>query len=154
MSPVIWATIGGIMALVGGMIGSTWGMTTAATTGTATLSEDSGQFRNVIVLAALPVTQTFYALIVTIIVITQAIPKLPATGPGGIQLFVICFISMVAEILSAKVQGDICASGIALLAKTKGAIFTPTLLLAAYVELEGVLGLVFSIMMISLLGLM
>ncbi len=154
MDPQTWATLGGALALVGGMAGSATGMSIAAASGTATMSEDPGQFRNVVVLAALPVTQTFYALIVTIVVITSVIPKLPATGYQGIAVFGVCFISFFAELISAREQGIICASGISLLNKTKGQIFTSTLLLAAYVELEGVLGLVFCIMIFSLLGLM
>ena len=153
MSPETWATIGGVVALVGGMAGSAIGMATAGTAGTAALSEDSSQFRNVIVLAALPVTQTFYALIITIVVITSVIPNLTEVSKG-IAVFGVCFISAGAELISAIYQGQICASGISLLPKTKGQIFTNTMLLAVYVELVGVLGLVFCIMIFSLLGLM
>ncbi len=154
MSPETWATIGGAIALVGGMVGSSIGMALGASAGTATLSEDSGQFKNVIILAALPMTQTFYALIVTILVITSVIPNLPADGSKGIAVLGICIISACAELFSSIYQGTVCASGISLLPKTKGQIFTSTMLLAVYVELIGVLGLVFCIMTFSLLGLM
>jgi V/A-type H+-transporting ATPase subunit K len=38
----------------------------ASSTGVATLSEEAGQLKNVIVLASLPMTQTFYGLIILI----------------------------------------------------------------------------------------
>ena len=62
--PTALATFGGVLALVGGLIGSSIGIGIAGSAGTATLSEDSGQFRNVIILASLPMTQSFYGLIV------------------------------------------------------------------------------------------
>jgi len=154
MSPETWATIGGAIALVGGMVGSSIGMALGASAGTATMAEDPGQFKNVIILAALPVTQTFYALIVTILVVTSVIPNLPVDGSKGIAVLGICMIAAAAELFSAIYQGSVCASGISLLPKTKGQIFTGTMLLAVYVELVGVLGLVFCIMTFSLLGLM
>ena len=55
---------------------------------------------------------------------------------------------------SAIWQGIICASGIALLPKTKGQIFTNTFLLALYDELPGTLGIVWAIVALSLLKLM
>ncbi|MEJ2738984.1 MAG: ATPase, partial [Dehalococcoidia bacterium] len=54
----------------------------------------------------------------------------------------------------ATYQGSVCASGISLLPKTKGKILTNSMMLAVFVELLGVLGLVFAIMALSLLKLM
>ena len=48
------ATFGGALALAGGLAGSAMGIANAGSAGTATLSEDAGQLRNVIVLASLP----------------------------------------------------------------------------------------------------
>jgi len=48
----------------------------------------------------------------------------------------------------------VCASGISHLPTTKGRILTNAMMLAGVVELLGVLGLVFSIMMMTLLGVM
>ncbi|MCK5430782.1 MAG: hypothetical protein KAI94_14985, partial [Anaerolineales bacterium] len=55
---------------------------------------------------------------------------------------------------SAIYQGTVCASGIALLPKTEGKILTPGIMMAVYVELIGVLGLVTTIIALSLSGLM
>jgi len=61
---------------------------------------------------------------------------------------------MLAELMSAIYQGTVCASGIAMLPKTEGKILTPGIMMAVYVELIGVLGLVSTIIALSLSGLM
>ncbi len=152
--PTSLATLGGALALIGGLVGSSIGIAKAASAGTATLSEDPGQFRNVIVLSSLPMTQSFYGLIILILIITAVVPKLAETGGSGMAVLGIGLIGFMAELFSAIYQGSVCASGISLLPKTKGQIFTSSMMLAVFVELLGVLGLVFSIMALTMLGLM
>ena len=152
--PTSLATIGGALALIGGLVGSSIGIAKAASAGTATLSEDSGQFRNVIVLSSLPMTQSFYGLIILILIINSVVPKLAETGSSGMAVLGIGLIGFMAELFSAIYQGSVCASGISLLPKTKGRIFTSSMMLAVFVELLGVLGLVFSIMALTMLDLM
>ena len=152
--PASLATLGGAVALIGGLIGSSIGIGIAGSAGVATLSEDSGQFRNVIVLASLPMTQTFYGLIILILVITTVVPKIPAEGGAGFMVLGVGLVAAAAECFSAIYQGNVCASGIALLPKTKGRILTNAMMLAVFVELIGVLGLVFTIMSLTMLGLM
>lgn len=154
ITPSSLAVLGGAIALAGGLLGSSIGIATAASAGTATLAEDRGQFRSVIVLASLPMTQSFYGLIVLILIMTAVVPKLPETGGAGFMVFSIGLMVAAAECFSAIHQGNVCASGISLLPKTKGQIFTHSMMLAVFVELLGVLGLVFAIMALSMLGLM
>jgi V/A-type H+-transporting ATPase subunit K len=149
------ATFGGAMALAGGLAGSAVGIANAASSGVATLSEEPGQLRNVIVLASLPMTQSFYGLIILIIILTVVLPKIAAAGAGaGLMVLGIGIMAGFAELFSAIFQGSVCASGIALLPKTKGRILTASMMLAVFVELIGVLGLVFTIMALSILKLM
>ena len=152
--PASLATLGGAVALIGGLIGSSIGIGIAGSAGIATLSEDSGQFRNVIVLASLPMTQTFYGLIILILVITTVVNKIPAEGGAGFMVLGVGLIAAAAECFSAIYQGKVCASGISLLPKTKGRILTNAMMLAVFVELIGVLGLVFTIMALTMLELM
>jgi V/A-type H+-transporting ATPase subunit K len=152
--PAALAAIGGALALIGGLIGSSIGIGIAGSAGAATLSEESGQFRNVIILASLPMTQTFYGLIVLILIITAVVPNISAEGGGGAMVLGTGLIAGAAECFSAIYQGKVCASGISLLPKTKGAILTNAIMLAVFVELLGVLGLVFAIMSLTMLGLM
>ena len=156
ISPESLAILGGAIALAGGLAGSSLGIGTAGAAGAATLSEEPGQFRNVIVLASLPMTQTFYGLIVLILILTTVLPKLaamPDAGGSGFAVLGCGVIAAFAEFFSAWYQGCVCASGISLLPKTKGRILTHAMMLAVFVELIGVLGLVFTIMALSMLGL-
>ena len=154
VDPSSLAVIGGALALGGGLAGSSWGIANAASAGVATLSEEPGELRNVILLSSLPMTQTFYGLIVLILIITAVIPKLPADGGAGLAVLGCGLLAGMAEFFSATYQGSVCASGISLLPKTKGKILTNSMMLAVFVELLGVLGLVFAIMALSLLDLM
>lgn len=150
------AVIGGAIALAGGLAGTSLGLGASCSAGAATLAEEPGQLRNVVVLASLPMTQTFYGLIVLILVLTRVLPKLaamPDPGGNGFAVLGIGLIAGSAEWFSAWAQGWICASGISLLPKTKGKILINAIMLAVFAELFGVLGLVFTILALSMLGL-
>ncbi len=153
-NPQALAVIGGVLALVGGVIGSAVGMGISCPAGVACLAEDPKQFRNVIVLASMPITQTFYGLVTMIIILTSAVPKMTTNTWAGLAVLGIGLITGCAEFFSATYQGIIDASGIALLPKTQGRLFVSTFLLALYDELPGVLGIVWAIIGLSLLGLM
>jgi V/A-type H+-transporting ATPase subunit K len=152
ISPESLAIIGGAIALAGGLAGSSIGIGIAGSAGAATLSEEPGQLRNVILLASLPMTQTFYGLITLILIIQTVLPKVGDSGMGFAVLG-IGVITGAAEAFSGAYQGSVCASGISLLPKTKGRILTNAMMLAVFVELIGVLGLVFAIMALAMLGL-
>ncbi|MFW0859790.1 MAG: ATPase [Dehalococcoidia bacterium] len=155
MSPESLAILGGAIALAGGLAGSSIGIGWAGSAGAAILADDPKQLRNVIVLAALPMTQTFYGLIILIIILTTVMPRVAEMGAGyGFAVLGIGVIAAAAEVFSAAYQGAVCASGISLLTKTKGRIFTNTIMLAVMIELFGVLGLVFTIMALSMIGVM
>ena len=154
LAPNSLAILGGAIALAGGLIGSAIGIALAANAGAATLAEDPKQFRNVIVLASLPMTQTFYGLIILILILTKAGNAEAFEVGDGFAILACGIIGAFAELISAIYQGTVCASGISLLPKTKGQILTSGMMLAVYVELIGVLGLVATIMALSILGLM
>jgi len=152
LDPTALAILGGAIGLAGGMAGSSIGVGTAASAGAGTLSEEPGQFRNVILLSSLPMTQTFYGLIILILIITTVLPKIDTLGKGLVVLGCGIFVAA-AEGFSAAYQGVICASGISLLPKTKGKLLTTTMILAVLVELWGILAIVFTVLTLSLLGL-
>ena len=156
ISPESLAVIGGAIALAGGLAGSAIGIGIAGSAGAATLSEEPGQLRNVILLASLPMTQTFYGLITLILILTTVIGNISEMANGGGMGFAVLGIGVItaaAEAFSGAYQGAVCASGISLLPKTKGRILPNSMMLAVFVELIGVLGLVFAIMALALLGL-
>ncbi len=147
------AYAGGALALLGGFAGSSLGIGTAGSAGAAALAEDPKQFRNVLLLASLPMTQTFYGLIVLI----QFINNLAGVGEdftlsSGIAYLALGLATGFAEFLSALYQGRVCASGIAELPRTKGGVTFSTVILAVYVELIGIMGMVASILGLSLLS--
>jgi len=155
IDPVSLAVIGGAITLAGALAGSAIGIGIAGSAGAATLSEEPGQFRNVILLASLPMTQTFYGLIVLILIlqiVVNNIEKMSDPGGVGFAVLGIGIIAALAEGFSAAYQGSVCASGISLLPKTKGTILTSSMILAVFVELIGVLGLVFTILALTMLG--
>ena len=147
------ATLGGGIALAGGLIGSAIGIAIAASAGAATLSQDRTQLRNVIILAALPMSRAFYGIIILVIVLTVVVPEL-ATVPDGFAVLACTLIAALSFGASGAYQGSVCASGISFLPKTKGKILTNSIMLAVFVELIAVLGLVFTIMALSMLELM
>lgn len=150
------ATLGGGIALAGGLAGSSMGIAIAGAAGAAVLGQDSRQLRNVIILAALPMSRAFYAFIFLILILTTSIPALEATAAAGagFGVFAIGIMAALAFGVSGAYQGSVCASGIAGLPKTDGKVLTNAIMLAVFVELLAVLGLVFSIMALSMLGLM
>ncbi len=151
--PTSLATIGGGIALAGGLIGSAIGIAIAASAGAATLSQDRTQLRNVIILAALPMSRAFYGIIILVIVLTVVVPEL-GTVPDGFAVLACTLIAALSFGASGAYQGSVCASGISFLPKTKGKILPNSIMLAVFVELIAVLGLVFTIMALSLRGLM
>jgi V/A-type H+-transporting ATPase subunit K len=152
MDPTALAILGGAIGLAGGMAGSSIGVGIAASAGAGTLAEEPGQFRNVILLSSMPMTQTFYGLIILILIIFQVLPKIASMGNGLAVLGCGIFVAA-AEGFSAAYQGAICASGISLLPKTKGKLLTTTMILAVLVELWGILAIVFTVLVLVLLGL-
>lgn len=145
------AVIGGSLALAGGLAGSSIGIGVAGSAGAATISEDPKQMRNVLLLASLPMTQTFYGLIILLYIITQVVQPNPELSLDlGLRILGVGLIAAFAEGFSAAYQGVICGSGIALLPKTKGQILGSAIILAVYAELFGVLGMVFAILTLTL----
>ncbi|MEM4490191.1 MAG: ATPase [Desulfurococcaceae archaeon] len=152
IDPVGLAYFAAALPLAGGVIGSTTGMRHSASVGASVLAEDPTQFKNVLLLAALPMTQTFYGLIQMIYIISVYIPATEITMAKALGVLGIGFVGFLAEWFSAWAQGIVCAAGEADLPRTKGKNLMSSIILAVYVELWGILGIVFTIMGLSFLG--
>ncbi len=146
------AYVGAGIALMGGLMGSSIGIGKAGAAGSVALAEDPKQFRNVFLLAALPMTQTFYSLIVMIQFMGYISGHTDLTLGKSLAILGLGLAVWVAEFLSAWYQGVVCASGIAELPRTKGHITFNSMILAVYVELIGILGMVFGLLGLSLIG--
>ena len=148
------ATLGLALGLAGGLAGSSIGTARAASAGLSVLAEEPGFFRQVLILSALPMTQTFYGLIFSILSFTIVLPTVTLTDIKAWAFLGIGIAVFAAEFASAWMQGVVCMSGIIELPKTRGAVWIHTLILASYVELFGILGLVFGyILLIIVAGL-
>ena len=136
------------IALVGGFLGSALGTALAAMAGVTTLAEDPRQFSRVLALAAMPMTQTFYAFVFMFLVYTlKDVAAIAATEPGkGFIVFGIGLAVAFAEFVSGWRQGAVAADAISFLIKTRGGVFVHGMILAAYEELFGILGLAFGIL--------
>ncbi|HIQ03326.1 MAG TPA: ATPase, partial [Desulfurococcales archaeon] len=95
------AVLGGVLALAGGLCGSSIGIGYAASAGTAVLAEDPKQFRNVLVLASLPMTQTFYGLITMMMILLNYAPIAIGNPPLGLKILGAGIMVMFAEFFSA-----------------------------------------------------
>ncbi len=151
---ILLVYFGAILGMTGGFIGSALGISKAASSGLAVLGEDAAYFKNVMLLAALPMTQTFYGFVFALYTLTIALPGMMAsmTPLKAAAIFSVEVMVFAAELYSANKQGEVCMSGIMELPKTKGKITTSTMILAAYEEIFGILGMVFGIVMLSLIA--
>ena len=151
------AIFGGAIALAGGLAGAAIGMAMAGYSGVAILAEEPKHMKSVIILAALPMSRVFYGFIILVFILTTVVPRIaamPDPGGNGFAVAACGVISAAAFSFSGIHQGTVCSAGIAALIKTRGRILTNSIMLAVFVELIAVLGLVFTIMSLSLLGLM
>ncbi|MEM4717861.1 MAG: ATPase [Desulfurococcaceae archaeon] len=152
IDPVGLAYLAAALPLAGGVLGSSAGITYAASAGASVLAEDPAQFRNVLILSSLPMTQTFYGLIQMIYAILVYMPSVDITLMRSLGTLGIGLVGFFAEAASAWGQGIICASGIAELPRTKGKNLMSAIIMAVFVELWGILGIVFNILGLTLLG--
>jgi V/A-type H+-transporting ATPase subunit K len=97
-------------------------------------------------------TQTFYGLIQMLYVLEVFLPKATVDLTIGLAVLGLGLVGFAAELFSAMSQGKICAHGISELIRTQGKILTNAVLMAVYVELWGILGIVFVLLGLSLLG--
>jgi len=151
--PKMLASLGAVLGVFGGAIGSSIGIGKAASAALPVVSEDPASFKQVVILAALPITQTFYGFIFALLSLMNVLPAIDnmswfkAGAIFGVGLFV-----MAAELFSAWEQGIICMSGILELPKAGGRMLTPSLILASYVEMLGILGLVLGYLLVTVIS--
>ena len=139
------AMAGPPLALLG-TVGSAIGTAIAGSAGVPITAEDPMQRGRVLILAALPMTQTFYGFIFMFMAFTHVL-SLPSISLGGAYAMVaLGLVVGLIELFSAIWQGKVCKSAIALLIKTRGAIMGMGLIMAVYVELFAILGMAFGIM--------
>ncbi len=154
MVGTIWAITGAALAIIGGGIGSSIGITYAARTASGVLSEDPEKFGRLLVLAVLPGTQGIYGFI-TAILVGVFFGLLGGTAPDisaakGIAIFVATLPVAVTTLVSGIYQGLTAASGVLLVAK-KPEEAGKAFVLPALVETYAIFALVATILFLSAL---
>jgi V/A-type H+-transporting ATPase subunit K len=158
MSTNLIASIAPGLAEALAVIGSTLGVYKVIAAGIPATAEDPAQRGRIMILAFLPATQTMlYGFIYMFMMYSSILPslfrahsELPPHIAGAV-LGISMFVGL-AQLVSAWMQGRVCADGAAQLVKTRGAIYAPTLILAAYEELFGILGMVFGYLMTNMVA--
>ncbi len=146
------AIAGGVIALLGGVVGSSLGIGYAGSASTGALTLDPKRASSVYLLAALPMANVFFGLIVMLAFIIHVTSSPEIDLAKGIALFSLGLMAAGAEVFSGMKMGDVCAVGIAALPRTKGKIMLNALIISVYVSIIGILGMVFALMALALIG--
>jgi V/A-type H+-transporting ATPase subunit K len=142
----------GSAALLAG-IGSAIGVGIAGRTATGVLSEKPERYGQMFIMVVLPGTQGFYGFLAAFIVMlklnffgeTGVLELSPALG---VEVLIACLPIMFAGLISAVLQGRVCAGGILMAAKKPEMAFKAGVVYAVMVEIYAVLGLLVTIFML------
>jgi len=155
------AYIGPALAEALAAIGSALGTQKAASAAVSIIAEDVRLRVKAYALAAFPMTQTIaYGFVYMLFCYSNVLPSLVSKYgsmdaiPLGIGLAILGISLLVgfAELFSAYGQGLVCGDGIVLLLRTQGRILSDAIILAAYEELFGIIGMVFGMTMLSIIA--
>ncbi|MEO0019348.1 MAG: V-type ATP synthase subunit K [candidate division WOR-3 bacterium] len=135
-----------VAALVAG-IGSALGVRMVAEVASGVMAEDPKKFGNLFILVALPGTQGFYGFLGAFLAIMKLGllgELMPITFGQGVQMFAACLPVGIAGLITAILQGKVCAAGAELVAKRPSEA-TKAVIFGALVETYAVLGLLATI---------
>ena len=149
---LILALIGaGLAALLAG-IGLAIGIRIAGGSATGVLSEKPERYGPLFIMVVLPGTQGFYGFLAAFLVMLQLhffekkVPELSFTL--GLQVLIACLPIAFAGLISAILQGKVCAGGIMMAAKQPELAFKAGVVYAVMVEVYAVLGLLVTMFML------
>ena len=148
----------GLAALLPG-IGSAIGIRIAGRSATGVLSEKPERYGQMFLMVVLPGTQGFYGFLAAFLVMfnlnffgASASPEVfhvPAVSVQlGWQVFAACLPIAFAGLVSAILQGRVCAGGIMMAAKQPELAFKAGVVYAVMVEVYAVLGLIVTMFML------
>ena len=142
----------GLAALLPG-IGSAIGIGIAGRTAAGVLSEKPERYGQMFIMVVLPGTQGFYGFLAAFLVMLQlnffggtGLPKLSLTL--GVEVLMACVPIVFAGLVSAILQGRVCAGGILMAAKKPEMAFKAGVVYAVMVEVYAVLGLLVTMFML------
>jgi len=142
----------GLAALLPG-IGSAIGIGIAGRTAAGVLSEKPERYGQMFIMVVLPGTQGFYGFLAAFFVMLNlgffggaGLPQMTVTL--GVEALMACMPIMFAGLISAVLQGRVCAGGILMAAKKPEMAFKAGVVYAVMVEIYAVLGLLVTILIL------
>lgn len=140
------AFLGAAVAFFLAGIGSSRGVGIAGQAGAGVLAEDPKKFGSVVVLEALPSTQTIYAFVIAFMIIGKISPAM--TIQDGFHFLAAGLPIGIVGLISGIYQGKVATAGIQMISKQPKAT-GQAITLALMVEMFAILGLVVSILMLG-----
>jgi V/A-type H+-transporting ATPase subunit K len=144
-----WAFLGAAVAYGLAGIGSAIGIGIVGKVANGVLSEDPNKFGSLLLLTALPGTQGFYGFITAFMILFVFFGK-AASAMAGFQMFAASLPIAIAGFLSAIYQGMVCAAGAGMIAKRQEEV-GKAIVLGVFVETYAVLGLIASILLLTVI---
>ncbi len=143
------AIFGAALSAFGGGFGSSVGVGVAGEVGDAVLSEDEKKFGIVLLLQALPATQSIYGMLISFIILGKLKPDMPIQA--GAQILAAASAYAVVGLISGIWQGKVSAASMQLIAR-KPKQAGQAVILPAMVETFAVFGLLISIIFLGKAG--
>jgi V/A-type H+-transporting ATPase subunit K len=140
------AFLGAAVAFFLAGIGSSKGVGIAGQAGAGVLAEDPKKFGSVVVLEALPSTQTIYAFVIAFMIIGKISPAM--TIQDGFHFLAAGLPVGIVGLISGIYQGKVATAGIQMISKQPKAT-GQAITLALMVEMFAILSLVVSILMLG-----
>ena len=145
------AILGGGLAAGLAAYGSSVGVGLAGEMAGGVISEDPEKFGSMLILQALPATQSIYGLVVAILVLVQIKgfeePMIDLPLNSGLAIFAACVPAMFGELISAIWQGKVAVSSMGVVAKKPDA-FGRAVIMPVLVETFGLFALIATIIML------
>jgi len=145
-----YAILGAAIALGGAGLSTAIGVASAGITGAESVAEKKENFKNALILQALPQTQTIYAFIIGILIIMGTgllvgNPKDLTAYQGLAYLGSGLVVALTG--LTAILQGKVASAGIISSAKDQSA-FAPNLVFTGQCETPAIFGFIISLMLL------
>lgn len=140
-------------------IGSAIGIRIAGRSATGVLSEKPERYGQMFIMVVLPGTQGFYGFLAAFLVmlnlnffgessVPEGFPVPEVSVQLGLQVLAACLPIAFAGLISAILQGKVCAGGIMMAAKQPEMAFKAGVVYAVMVEVYAVLGLLVTMFML------
>jgi V/A-type H+-transporting ATPase subunit K len=146
--------IGFALPLGLGAIGSALGIGTAGRGAAGAWAKEGREGKNLdfryVILTAMPLSQTIYGLLVSLVILLPALEA--GVGANGGWIFCVGLASGLGQLFSAWMQGAIGCAGIRAMSESEGKPFANTMIAMGVAETVGIFAFVFMFMLMPKIG--